>query len=425
MLRNKVFAGLTLFFLLFLPVSTAYGIVELPTYQEILDWINSTQPEPAFKPGDVITYKDIEKLKPFIPREFWPHLFFEGMSMRIVKPRDMSPPDHFLEATKKFSPQVKLGPKGELINYVAGFPFPPETISPDDPQAGLKLAWDFNYRWWGEGIGATGYGIDLMSPGGKVDRHFTGQAKWYIYSHRTDLADTNYIIPVKKAKDFEYKEWLTILEPFDVKDTTFCIFRYNDPFKDDDGWAYIPALRRVRRMSMASRADSFMGSEWNFDDFLNFSGKVLAREWKYLGRKKILDPVGRRVYQVGHYGGPFQVVPVGDEWQLVDTFIVELTPKWERHPYGRKLLYLDAQNMMSTYASCYDKKGDLWKTFMLGWRWSEEDPEELLKGELKGIALEAVKWNKGKKIKICNLLSTVDWQGNKATRFYQPPGAPE
>jgi hypothetical protein len=148
-------------------------------------------------------------------------------------------------------------------------------------------------------------------------------------------------------------------------------------------------------------------------------------EWKYLGRKKILDPVGRRVYQVGHYGGQFNIVPVDDEWQLVDTFIVEIKPKWERHPYSRKIIYFDAQNMLSTYASCYDKKNELWKTFMLGWRWSEEDPEELVKGELKGISKEAVAWNKGNRIKVCNLLSTVDWQGNKATRFYQPPGAPE
>jgi hypothetical protein len=416
---------ITLFLLLF-PLYPAHGaVVDLPTYQEILDWIKEPQPEPQFMPGDTMTYKDIEKLKPFIPREFWPHLLFEGMDIRIVKPRDLSPPKHYLEATKKLSPQVKLGPKGELINYIAGFPFPPETIQPDDPQAGLKLAWDFNHRWWGEGIGASRFAFDLMSSDGKVERNFQGQAKWYIYSHRTDLEDTNYAIPVKGAEDFESKEWVTILGPFDVKDTTFCFFRYNDPFKQDDAWAFVPALRRVRRMSAAARADSFMGSEWNFDDFLNFSGKVLAREWKYLGRKKVLEPVGRRVYQVGHYGGQFNVVPLRDDWQLVDTFIVEVKPKWERHPYAQKVIYFDAQNITSTYASCYDKKGELWKTFMLGWRWSEDTPEELENGKLEGIALESVKLNKGKQIKICNLLSTVDWQGNKATRFYQPRGAPE
>jgi len=411
--------------LLISPLLASGADIRLPTYQEILDWIKSPQPEPAFKPGDIITYKDIDKIKPFVPREFWLHLFFEGMDMRIVKPRDLSPPDFYLEATRKYSSKVRLGPKGELLNYVAGFPFPPESIRPDDPQAGLKLGWNFNYRWWGEGIFALGYEFDLMNSKGGVDRHFKGEADWFYYSHRADLAETNYQVPTERSRIFHYKEWLTILAPFDVKDTTFCFFRYEDPFKEDDAWAFIPALRRVRRMSAAARADTFMGSEWNFDDFLNFSGKVLKWNWKYLGKKKILDPVGRRVYQVGHYGGPLKVVPVGDEWQLVDTFIVELWPKWERHPYGRKILYLDAQNMQSTYASCYDKKGDLWKTFMLGWRWSEEDPIELTEGKLEGEALTAVKLNKGARIKICNLLSTVDWQGNKATRFYQPPGAPE
>jgi hypothetical protein len=106
---------LMMWFFLLLPLYPAYGaVVELPSYQEILDWINTPQPEPQFKPGDTITYKNSENLKAFIPREFWSHLFFEGMSMRIVKPRDMSPPGHYLEATKKLSPQVKLGANSQI-----------------------------------------------------------------------------------------------------------------------------------------------------------------------------------------------------------------------------------------------------------------------------------------------------------------------
>src|SRR5437667_7857832 len=40
-----------------------------------------------------------------------------------------------------------------------------------------------------------------------------------------------------------------ILEPFDVKGVGFVSSRYLDAAKQDDAWLYLPALRRVRRLS--------------------------------------------------------------------------------------------------------------------------------------------------------------------------------
>jgi outer membrane lipoprotein-sorting protein len=41
---------------------------------------------------------------------------------------------------------------------------------------------------------------------------------------------------------------------------------YNDPAKDDDQWIYLPALRRVKRISSDSKDDYFMGSDFTYDD---------------------------------------------------------------------------------------------------------------------------------------------------------------
>ena len=47
---------------------------------------DAAAPAPAFKPGDVISFKEIGKLEPFLPDEFWDNrdfFFYEGMQLEI------------------------------------------------------------------------------------------------------------------------------------------------------------------------------------------------------------------------------------------------------------------------------------------------------------------------------------------------------
>jgi len=53
-------------------------------------------------------------------------------------------------------------------------------------------------------------------------------------------------------------------EPRDVQGTAFLIHGHTD--KADDQWLYLPALKRVKRISSANRSGSFMGSECAYDD---------------------------------------------------------------------------------------------------------------------------------------------------------------
>jgi len=79
---------------------------------------------------------------------------------------------------------------------------------------------------------------------------------------------------------------------------------------------------------------------------------------------------------------------------------MENTPKWERHPYGRKLFYSDAQTMYSTWTSAWDKKNELWKGFVLFWYWSEDGYNPA---------------NKGLRLPVATNLITYDYQNNKGT----------
>src|SRR5262245_41331787 len=94
---------------------------------------------PAFKPGDVITIDQLEKIRPFLPEEFWDNrdfFFYEGMKMEIAPTGDYKTPPEFDAASEKFKGQPRVGPDNSLENYVAGLPFDPATIEcKNDPEA--------------------------------------------------------------------------------------------------------------------------------------------------------------------------------------------------------------------------------------------------------------------------------------------------
>ena len=53
-------------------------------------------------------------------------------------------------------------------------------------------------------------------------------------------------------------------EPRDVKGTALLVHAHRD--RADDQWLYLPALKRVKRISSSNRSGSFMGSEFAYED---------------------------------------------------------------------------------------------------------------------------------------------------------------
>ncbi len=61
------------------------------------------------------------------------------------------------------------------------------------------------------------------------------------------------------------KKMMFFTAPADVRDTSFMTWSWDDG-RDDDQWIFLPALRRVKRIASDSRNDSFMGSDFTYDD---------------------------------------------------------------------------------------------------------------------------------------------------------------
>jgi len=69
------------------------------------------------------------------------------------------------------------------------------------------------------------------------------------------------------------------LEPRNVKDTGFLTWDYRDAGKEDDQWLYLPALRKVRRVSASDRGDYFLGTDLTYED-IKLETRVSTEDYK-------------------------------------------------------------------------------------------------------------------------------------------------
>src|SRR4029453_1801961 len=118
--------------------------------------------EPDLKVGETIGPQNWQKIQGMVGENLLSRIK-AGYTIQIKTPKVYRPLKEYVEATEKYSGKVSLGTDGELLNYVAGQPFP--KIDPSDPQLGQKLAWNFFYRWLGDDY-KTGGGVK----GGKILR---------------------------------------------------------------------------------------------------------------------------------------------------------------------------------------------------------------------------------------------------------------
>ncbi len=340
---------------------------------------------PAFAEGDIIGMDTVDKLRPFLPEEYWDNrdfFFYEGMSLEIGPTMfDYTPADAFKNATARFQGQARIGPDNSLEKHVAGLPFDTNGIDClGDPQAGVKLMWNFAYQWRGAGA-KTDFFYSYWDRGEQLPLYYQGTAKGVQLSHRVephylDTQDGD-IFRGEKRKSASGPE---VDAPFDARGIMLLSYRYKSSdgpqadAKNDDTWVYVPTLRRVRRISTAQRTDAVAGTDFTMDDLFSFNGIVPQYEWQCLGERRIIGPMNTKVkaypYEKDHNFGPYGLSFADDRWELRDAIVVRMTPKNEDHPYHHKDIYIDKQTLTALYAFAYDQKGELWKIISHNKRWS-------------------------------------------------------
>jgi hypothetical protein len=349
---------------------------------------------PSFKEGDVIGYDQIDSLQKYLPKEFWDNrdfFFYEGMKLTIGPAHaDYAPSEAYQAATKANEGKAKVGAENSLSGYVTGQPFPAQKVDcKSDPEAGAKIAWNFDRRWDGEG-GAAKFIYSYWDRGERLPLYYEGKSRRVWLNGR---ADPEYQATGGEVFRGDARKRVTGIEveaPFDSRGLTLLTYRYKDSenpqasTRNDDTWVYSPALRRVRRISSAQRADAVAGTDFTFDDLFSFDGIVPQYEWKCLGQRDLLAPMNSRVqgYPLNkeHNFGPFGLSYADDTWDLRKAVVIEFQPRAADHPYSKKVIYIDEQSMEPLYSFAYDRKGELWKLIWHNHRWSEDPGFKEYKG---------------------------------------------
>jgi hypothetical protein len=122
--------------------------------------------------------------------------------------------------------------------------------------------------------------------------------------------------------------------PRDIEGTALLSHaRILDP---DDQWLYLPALKRVKRISSSNKSGPFVGSEFAFEDFTAI--ELNKFDYEYLRE----EPCGDRVCDV-----------------------VERHPRYENSGYTRQVSWIDQQDFQIRKVEFYDRRNDLLKVLEL------------------------------------------------------------
>ncbi|GMQ84399.1 MAG: outer membrane lipoprotein-sorting protein [Gammaproteobacteria bacterium] len=143
---------------------------------------------------------------------------------------------------------------------------------------------------------------------------------------------------------------LTIFDkPADVKGTNFLTFTHKTG--PDDQWLYLPALKRVKRISSRNKSGPFMGSEFAYEDLS--SQEIEKYTYKYLRDEACGE---------------------------LQCFVIERIPVDRYSGYTRQLVWLDQQEYRPQKIVFYDRKDTILKTLIysdyrqyLGKYWRAQD----------------------------------------------------
>ena len=99
---------------------------------------------------------------------------------------------------------------------------------------------------------------------GKGFGNFTARQTMVLRNKQGQESRRQIRVKVLEVADDGDKSLFVFDQPRDVKGTAFLIHAHKE--KADDQWLYLPALKRVKRISSSNRSGSFMGSEFAYED---------------------------------------------------------------------------------------------------------------------------------------------------------------
>jgi outer membrane lipoprotein-sorting protein len=173
----------------------------------------------------------------------------------------------------------------------------------------------------------------------KVDDRYTGEDQ--VAEMTMTLIKSTGRKRVRKVKVWQKhygedtRSLMRFIEPADVKGTGFLVWEHED--REDDQWLYMPAQKKVRRISGGEKEDSFMGTDFSYED---------------IGSHSIDD----YSYTLLHE----------EEYDGVPCYVVRSVPKeGVKKSYSRTVSWVRKDNLVAVKIDFFDTKGELLKQLLV------------------------------------------------------------
>ena len=337
-------------------------------------------------PGEKIDKSNWQKAEGLLPVSILNYVKKGDFILDIGELKD-EPADFYSEEMKAIMKsnigKYGLSDNGDIVEaatgktiFVEGIPFP--EIDKNDPEAATKAMYNMHYERHVTGNLMFDVDIYWIARSG-FERSVKGKYMSFLntgYPGAKSLSNPN---------GFERRNIITITEPYDIQGTSVMLWRYLDSRRDNN-YSYVPAIRRIRRMSPASRSDAFMGSDYTLDDTASYDGKISDFNWKIISVQDALIPyvsenaqelvpdpetggvtlsknVKGMLYgfqEKGWTGAPW--APVNVVWVKRKTLVIEGKPKDPYYNYGTCILWLDAARNAAAFKINFDRADKYWKT---------------------------------------------------------------
>ncbi len=345
----------------------------------------STTEGERLRPGMTLDASTAELAKDLLPPEIWQH-YARGEYVSKIVDYPLGNPNWekpFVEATKENAGRLTVDERGTIIDkttgkmpdYLYGLPFP--NIDPADPNAGVKVVWNYFLATWYGGNSHTRTRLVMLNNKG-VEREL-GAEGWFMFY---DGQAPKYRHP--NPMNLQSQFLAVALSPLDTQGTAVLFWRYRDPEVRDSQWAFVPALRRVRAVSPANRSDGYLGSDISSDDGYLFDGKPQEFQWRLLEKREglrvvdpdgvpanvlkprpgkeggwdsLLDRSGYYGYEIPNWKGAPWALPYGGLAKR-PMYLVEAIPRDKYYLYGRLVLWIDAETYNGAYHQKFNWKGE-------------------------------------------------------------------
>ena len=356
----------SVFFFVFVPWQMGQG-APIPTIEELTGG--------KLKVGDLVTKENVDLVKGLLSPGVYERVK-RGMVMILKPPTpiELTIPKYFLEATEKNKGKAVIGKNNVVYTrdgktWLGGYPF-------QDPQNGIEVM--SNFRFGGQNSGADDmvaidFRMDYIDKRGVCYKQAISSNWELVVFPRLHLPP---LVANPSPNAESTRKMNVYTAPFDMKGLSLLSSRYYDDLaREDEGFVYVPALKRTRRISASVWQDSAGGTDmlWGDASAAGFQEPLALWDFKLLEKKFMLStgynhPITGKS-RTGGFNEPgtlqqdVGVKFVRYYWELRPVFVVEAKPKTS-HPYGKRVFYIDGYTYQVRLIDNYDRQMQLWKSFV-------------------------------------------------------------